>query len=181
MTGWPRRVPVVIDASGSIEESAARLGGRLAHRSGLAFMGPRRHEYLGRASPNDVLVWAAGPTEVGGSAIWHQWMPVFRGRFSAYDGSTARLEGRISVNAFVPAFTILVVVVLGGWLSAGVPYLISRLQEGSAVGPATWFGNLIMPMVFAGAFALFSWYGGRLYDRECDELEAFLRQAMTSQ
>jgi hypothetical protein len=178
MTRWLRRVPVAIESSGSVEESATRLGGRLAQRSALALMSPRRHEYLGRASPDHVLVWAAGPTELGGVPIWHQWMPVFRGRFSAYDGYKARLEGRISVNAFVPAFTILVVVVLGGWLSAGVPYLVGRLQEGSAVGAGSWFANFLMPMVFAVAFALFSWYGGRLYDRECDELEAFLREAL---
>jgi hypothetical protein len=179
MSGWVHRVAVVIDASGSIDESAALLDGLLAQSPALALMSPRRHEYRGRSSLDDVLVWAAGPTEQGGFPIWHQWMPVFRGRFSAYDGSKVRLEGRIGVHAFVPAFTILVVVVLGGWLSAGVPYLVGRLQEGSAVGAGTWFGNLIMPIVFAGAFALFSWYGSRLYDRECDELETFLREAVT--
>jgi hypothetical protein len=139
---------------------------------------PRRREYVGRASPDDVVVWAIGPTELDGARIWHQWTPVFRGHLVSLDGPKTRLEGRIKVNAFAPAFAILVLILLGGWLSAGVPHLVGRLQEGAAIGAATWLANLVLPMVFAGAFVLLYWYGGRLYERDRHELEAFLREAL---
>jgi hypothetical protein len=178
MTIWPRRVALRIDAAGSIEDCAARLGGRLAHKPALAMISPRQREYVGRASADDVIVWATGPTDLGSVRFWHQWTPVFRGCFAVHDGSRTRLEGRISVNAFVSAFAILVVILIGGWLSAGVPYLVGRLREGSAIEPATWFANLILPIVFAGVFVLLYWYGGRLYERDRRELEAFLREAL---
>lgn len=173
-----RGTTFVVDAPGTIADCVSRLNGRLDRSPTWEVISPRRREFRGRALSGDVVVAAVGPSELGGRPIWHQWTPVFRGRFVAVEGGTARLEGRIKVNVFVPAFTILMAIILAGWLSAGIPYLIARMQEGSPIGLPTLFTNLIMPMLFASVLLAINWYGGRLYERDRHELEAFLIEAL---
>jgi hypothetical protein len=173
-----RGTAVTVDASGTVVDSAEQLNARLDPDAARQFVTPTGRAYVGHARPDDVLVSALGPTGDDGRRTFHPWKPVFRGRFAEVDGDRSRLEGRIRVQVVVPVFTIVWLLLVVGWLSAGVPFLIGRLQEGVDIDANKWIANLILPLGFGAAIVVLYWYGSRLYERDRRELEAFLRGAL---
>lgn len=124
------------------------------------------------------MIWSQGPSSANGVRVWHQWTPVFRGRFVARDGGRTGLEGRIGINRFVPAFAIVVALVVGGWLVSGLAFVFDQVQQGAKIGAMTAFANLVLPAVFGLFLALLLSAGIRLFERDRQELEGFLREAL---
>ena len=172
-----RGTAVTVHASGTDVDCAERLNARLDPGAASSFLTPTGRTYVGHARPDDVLVSVLGPTENDGRRTFHPWKPVFRGRFLKA-GATSRLEGRIRIQSVVPAFTIVWLILIVGWLSAGVPFLMRRLQEGIAVDPSAWVANLVLPLGFGAAIVALYWYGARLYERDRIQLEAFLKSSL---
>jgi hypothetical protein len=105
--------------------------------------------------------------------MWHQWRPVFNGRWTERDGTT-RLVGEMSLSRGVFVVIGIITVVLGSWLWAGLRAVVRGVTSQTPLDPMVVLTTVAMPVLFGlVAFGIF-WTSYRLYLDDRIELRKFL-------
>ena len=171
--------PIIVDTHRTTDEAVMVLRERLmplSLRTRFELVG--QQSFTGVVERTRVRIWPIGPTGAP-DGIWHQWRPVFDGRWSEREQSS-HLIGEIALNPGVFVVIGICTVIVGAWLLAGVQALLLGYVGHDPLNPMLVFAGIAMPVLFALVLFGISWgsYRGYLIDRAA--LRTFLDGAFAS-
>ena len=165
-----------VDTHRPTEEATVILRKRLTPLTPMvSFELVTRRSFTGIIDGDRIRIWPIGPSG-GEDGMWHQWRPVFNGRWTERNRTT-HLVGEVSLYRGVYVVIGIVMVIIGAWLFAGVRAVLLGIFRQTPLSPMLLLGAVAMPVLFGlVAFAIF-WSSYRLYVVDRAELRTFLEGA----